>query len=273
MYFKELNYNRDTTLLYKYESGINNISIYNFDKEVSSKKSMEAKKDAQKRRANFLNTYEYRKLIISDSNNDIAIINACSLSKIEVLNEVKASQLYIGKEFRILNRLKDNYSFDHYIISAKYGLINSEEKITNYDKTFLDLTLHDIEAINEELRIRKNFEQLINSQKYKTIFLILGNQYMRTLQLKTPLKSHAPIITFLLNKNNETHQILKGENIYNIKLETSKMIKRFENYGAIDLKIGIIEQLFKRYPNYDFKDNPEIIKSFIKEEKKQNSLF
>lgn len=273
LYFKDLNYNRDNTLLYKYNPGIKDIPIYNFDKELSRKKAMEAKKSAEKRRTNFLSTYEYRKLTIPDSNNDIAIINTCSSSKLETFETVRASQLYIGREFNIINRLKDNNNFDHYIISAKYGLINSEEWIENYNKTFLGLTLHDIEAISNELGIRKNLEYLINTKRYKIIFLVLGNHYMRTLQLKTSLESDIPIITFLLDKNNESHQILKGKNIYNIKLETSKMIKRFENYGAIDLKIGIIEQLFKRYPNQDFKNKPELIKSFMREPKKKNSLF
>ena len=273
LYFKGNKYDKETTLLYKYDFNLIGIPIYRFDKKSSQKKALLSKQEAKQRQNHFLNSWEPKSLNIIESNNQIAIINSCSLSKIETSTPIKASQLYMGREFNILKRLKLNHNFDHYIISAKYGLISSEELINPYDKTFLDLTLHDIEAINSELKIRELIELIINSGKYNMIFLILGNQYMRTLQLKKPLLSDIPIITFLLDKNNETHQILKGENIYNLKLDTDKLIKRYENYGAIDLKMGIIEQLFKHYDEQELIKNPKIIKDFLNKEKKLNSLF
>ncbi len=273
LYFKGNKYDKETTLLYKYDPKYKDIPIYRFDGKLSREKALLSKQEAKQRQNDFLNSWEPKPLNIIESNNQIAIINSCSLSKIETSTPIKASQLYIGKEFNILKRLKLNHNFDHYIISAKYGLISSEELILPYDKTFLDLTLHDIDAISPELKIREHLELIINSGKYKMIFLILGNQYMRTLQLKKPLLSDIPIITFLLDKNSETHQILKGENIYNLKLDTAKMIKRFENYGAIDLKMGIIEQLFKHYDEQELIKNPKIIKDFLNKGKKLNSLF
>ena len=273
LYFKGNKYDKEITLLYKYDCNLIGIPIYRFDKKSSQKKALLSKQEAKQRQNHFLNSWEPKSLNIIESNNQIAIISSCSLSKIETSAPIKASQLYIGREFNILKRLKLNHNFDHYIISAKYGLISSEELINPYDKTFLDLTLHDIEAISSELKIREHLELIINSGKYKMIFLILGNQYMRTLQLKKPLLSDIPIITFLLDKNSETHQILKGENVHNLKLDTAKMIKRFENYGAIDLKMGIIEQLFKHYDEQELIKNPKIIKDFLNKEKKMNSLF
>lgn len=273
LYFKGNKYDKETTLLYKYDPKYKDIPIYRFDGKLSREKALLSKQEAKQRQNDFLNSWEPKPLNIIESNNQIAIINSCSLSKIETSTPVKASQLYIGKEFNILKRLKLNHNFDHYIISAKYGLISSEELILPYDKTFLDLTLHDIDAISPELKIREHLELIINSGKYKMIFLILGNQYMRTLQLKKPLLNDIPIITFLLDKNSETHQILKGENIYNFKLDTAKMIKRFENYGAIDLKMGIIEQTFKHYDEQELIKNPKIIKDFLNKGKKLNSLF
>lgn len=273
LYFKSDTYDRETSLLYKYNPKYNDIQIYRFDGKLSREKALISKREAQERRTRFLNSYKYKPINIQDTTNSIAIINTCCHSKIDTDESIKASQLYIGREFNIVNRIKQEHNFDHYIISAKYGLINSDELINNYDKTFLDLTLQDIDAINPILGIRNNLDQIISSNKYQIIFLVLGNQYMRTLQLKKPIMSNKPIITFLLDKNDETHQILKGENVYNLKLNTLKMIDQFENYGAIDLKMGIIEQLFKQYPKYDFIENPKLISEFINKEKKKNALF
>ena len=102
------------------------------------------------------------------------LILPCSKRKKKVEN-INALDLYDGPFYRILK----NYNYhkiDIIIISAKYGLIKSNESISYYDQR---MTKERAKEIAGETRSR--LEAVLCSNKYESIFINLGKTYMLAL--------------------------------------------------------------------------------------------
>ena len=72
------------------------------------------------------------------------------------------------------------HKIDYYIISAKYGLINANTKITSYNRTFAGKSLDKIEKMSKDLEIDRKLKRLI--PKYDLIFWMLSEPYMDAIQ-------------------------------------------------------------------------------------------
>ena len=102
------------------------------------------------------------------------LILPCSKRKKKVEN-ISALELYDGPFYRILK----NYNYhkiDIIIISAKYGLIKSNESISYYDQRMTKERAKDIAG-----ETRSRLEVVLSNNKYKSIFINLGKTYMLAL--------------------------------------------------------------------------------------------
>lgn len=209
----------------------------------------------------FLLDYSYDEVShYKPKKSDILIINNCSKSKDKSDDLLKAIDRYKGSEIKYINDIHDITDFDHYIISAKYGLISSEELIPYYNKTFLDLTHKERKMIASKLHIREDLDNLIKRNNYKMIIVILADVYLDLLELENPFETDSLIFHFTV-KN--CKNIFKGNNIISVPLNPEITLPQFKKYIRVNLKAGIIKELFNYYPNLDFMNNPKLIRSFI----------
>ena len=81
--------------------------------------------------------------------------------------------------------LSKNRFFDLYVLSAGYGLIPADGKIQKYNVTFAKKTSHQKEEMARELKLKQNFDTILN-QGYKLIILRLGNDYIQALNSVAP---------------------------------------------------------------------------------------
>jgi len=105
------------------------------------------------------------------------MIISCSNKKNIQPGLLPAIQRYKGAWYGVINKLKregnhpDN--LDILIISAKYGLINSEMQIENYDQK-MDYTR--ARELNEP--ILNKLKNIISTTSYESILVHLGSTYM-----------------------------------------------------------------------------------------------
>ena len=103
------------------------------------------------------------------------LILPCSKQK-KQLNNVAAIDLYDGPFYRVARKynLKD---IELLIISAKYGLIRSNDLISYYDQK---MTIKRAEEICGETN--QKLDNIFNNNNYKEIFINLGKIYMLALE-------------------------------------------------------------------------------------------
>ncbi|NVM54531.1 MAG: peroxide stress protein YaaA [Candidatus Helarchaeota archaeon] len=108
------------------------------------------------------------------------LIISCSESKNPNPGMLHAMERYTGAWYGVINKLKKERKFpdnlDILIISAKYGLINSDKNIENYDWK-MD------ESRARELRdsVISKLKNILSKSKYESILINLGSTYMEAL--------------------------------------------------------------------------------------------
>jgi len=107
--------------------------------------------------------------------NRYLLILPCSKQK-KQLDNVAAIDLYDGPFYRI-TRKHGSKNIDILIISAKYGLIESDELISYYDKK---MTSESAREMSKEIRLK--LKRVFADNKYKEIFINLGKIYMLALE-------------------------------------------------------------------------------------------
>lgn len=131
--------------------------------------------------------------IYEDRKSDILFITGCTSSKSKDEGTIPAYCRYIGAASKkMLTFFKDNCAslsknrfFDLYVLSAGYGLIPADGKIQKYNVTFAKKTSHQKEEMAKELKLKQNFDTILN-QGYKLIILRLGNDYIQALNSVAP---------------------------------------------------------------------------------------
>ena len=103
------------------------------------------------------------------------LILPCSKMKKELYG-VRAIELYNGPYYKVL-RKNFQKELDVFILSAKYGLINSDEIISYYDQI---MTVNRAEELNCEIKAR--LENTVQNECYNEIFISLGKTYMFALE-------------------------------------------------------------------------------------------
>lgn len=107
------------------------------------------------------------------------LIIACSRSKNPLPQLLPALERYNGPTFRLLRRfVKENPSFplDIYILSAKFGLIRSDELIPLYDEEMTKKRSLELQS-----EVHSKLKDLLNNFSYKQLYFCLGKVYFAVL--------------------------------------------------------------------------------------------
>lgn len=111
------------------------------------------------------------------------LVISCSKRKIpcSLVEKIRALDLYDGPFYRIIRKaFRDRgrpKNLDILILSAKYGLISSEKKITNYDK----LMTTEI-ACKISRQVYRKLESIFWDYEYTEIMINLGKKYTLALE-------------------------------------------------------------------------------------------
>jgi len=122
------------------------------------------------------------------------LILSCSMRKIHTDDPVAALDLYDGVAFRVVKRMQRCGEFPDsvniFIVSAKYGLIPADQKITFYDqKMTLEI------ACQQAKRNCLILRQILSDQQCCEIFANLGTVYLKAIQpINSWLTYPTPII-------------------------------------------------------------------------------
>ena len=106
------------------------------------------------------------------------VITSCSKKKNSSEKLIKSSDRYIGQMFNATKRFSEDNDYDLLIISAKYGLLRSEEKITNYDQRLTTKK----QAIDLRPCVLPKLKKIISENNYSRIIIIMGKLYRYILE-------------------------------------------------------------------------------------------
>jgi Queuine tRNA-ribosyltransferase len=156
-----------------------------------------------------------------------------------------AGQMYTGAQhlrlmegMSILRQNRGAETIDLSILSAAYGLIGEDEKIVPYEVTFNTMTSEEVDRWATTLNIHIDFEK--KTQEYDLIFILLGQQYLRSLKL--PVNNRDGQSTIFLTSTGSL-KYLKASQTKNIALILSNIQAKHYGYGLVGLK-GF---LFKKF--------------------------
>jgi len=94
---------------------------------------------------------------------------------------MKAVNRYDGVNFRVLKKFERERTLpknlDIVVISAKYGLIKSDDHINNYDMRMTKKRASELHS-----QILDNLKALVSNTTYKEIFVNLGKDYLPAIQ-------------------------------------------------------------------------------------------
>ena len=193
----------------------------------------------------------------------------------------KASDLYTGMQhLRLMEGINDlrktfnQQIVDLSIISAGYGLLKEDEIIVPYEVTFNDMNNSQIVEWSNHLQIPQNVSRLINN--YDLVFFLLGDKYLRSLQLPFEGVKENQKLIFLASKTSE--KIIPKNKPYYF-LEVGQNDAKEFSYGLVGLKGFLFKLLAKEIINYGkalFKEifeNPTIVMDYLeKYRKKEQNL-
>lgn len=146
--------------------------IFNYEKNPSLTVEA-AQKDRFLQIHKYIESRIYKRL--NGSFNDLLILS-CSQTKIKNKGLLPAIERYDGPSYKVLrkimNRSDYNNSLDIAIISAKYGLLQPDDNIEDYD---LKMNKQIAESINKVVA-QKLKKQILNKQ-YENIYINIGSDY------------------------------------------------------------------------------------------------
>jgi len=184
-----------------------------------------------------------------------------------------AGEMYTGMQhLRLMEGvqlLRQSYgqdAIDLMILSAGYGLIAEQREIAPYEVTFNAMKGYEVDAWAQSLGIHSSFEQAI--QNYDLVFVLLGENYLRSLSLPVATRSDQTIVFFASQAGTQSIYGLAAKTFV-VKLSNAEA--KHYRYGLVGLK-GF---LFKRFAEAAIEkpdlfslvyDNPEIIYQVIEGE-------
>ena len=156
-----------------------------------------------------------------------------------------AKELYTGlQHLRLMegvSLLRNTYGeeiLDLHILSAGYGLISEDRVIAPYEVTFNDMNAKEIADWSDHLNIPEQLTTTI--QGYGLVIFLLGEKYIRSLQLsKISIKSGQKLL-FLSGGSSKKH-IPDQDQYYFINLGPQEA--SYFSYGLVGLK-GYLFKLF-----------------------------
>jgi len=116
------------------------------------------------------------------------LVMSCSQRKREESGLLPAIERYDSPAFRVLRhflRERPSNTLDIFIVSAKFGLISSNQLIPNYDQR---MTVSRAQELN--LSITAKLNHILSSQRYEDFCLCMGKDYLRTIDGYSEFVTH-----------------------------------------------------------------------------------
>ncbi|WP_342708156.1 DUF6884 domain-containing protein [Natrinema salaciae] len=108
------------------------------------------------------------------------LIQSCSKSKKQTDEPISAMELYSGYFFKIIKKSRReetvNSNIDVGILSAKYGFVKSDEKITAYDRQ-----MNSERAMEIGSTMREELRNYISHEGYDRIIINAGKEYRKAI--------------------------------------------------------------------------------------------
>ncbi|MGV8118918.1 MAG: tRNA-guanine transglycosylase DpdA [Candidatus Xenobiia bacterium LiM19] len=146
---------------------------------------------------------------------------------------IKEGLEILGKKYN------EKLSIELCIISAGYGIINSNTIIYPYNVTFSGKNKEAIKSRSLEMNIGRSFTQLL--KKRDLVVVLLGEDYLTSLNLKEiALSDYRTRFLFFANKSSK-NLIPSGDNIY--VLETGNALAKKYSTKGIELKGFLFKML------------------------------
>lgn len=177
-----------------------------------------------------------------------------------------AGKMYTGKQhLRLMegvDLLREHYGneiIDVGIVSAGYGFINEKEEIVPYEVTFNSMKAKEVMDWSTFLEINRSVSEKIKD--YDLVFFLLGDQYLKSIQLPLQETVEGQKLIFLASKSSEKI-IPKNEPYYRIEI-TQNDTTEFGS-GNIELKGFLFKLLAKEIIKnekflFSIYENPKII--------------
>ena len=150
--------------------------------------------------------------MLMNVNKNYLLILPCSKKKKRV-SISRAIELYNGPFYQIIRK---NYQekIDIFIISAKYGLINSNDFISFYDQMMTTERAKELSGI-----VKMDLENILRIKDYDEIFINLGKTYMITLEDSKNLLDNYNVSWGYGQIGERLHQLKKWLQIISIERE------------------------------------------------------
>ncbi|MBE9200080.1 MULTISPECIES: DUF6884 domain-containing protein [unclassified Nodularia (in: cyanobacteria)] len=155
-----------------------------------------------------------------------------------------ATQMYTGLQHlraiegvELLRQSVGQQAVDLVILSAGYGLIPENKIIVPYEVTFNRMKGYEIDEWAKFLEVHQAFEQAIVG--YDLVFLLLGENYLRSLRLPVATKPEQTLI-FFASKTSKSH--IKDLTAKTFILTLSNAEAKHYCYGLFGLKGFLLKQ-------------------------------
>ena len=156
-----------------------------------------------------------------------------------------AGQMYTGVQHlrvmegvQLLRQSFGREAVDVAILSAAYGVIPEDKTIVPYEVTFNTMKGYEVDEWAKFLGIRQAFEQAIVG--YDLVFMLLGENYLRSLCLPVETSSNQ---TFIFLASSKSANYIRDKRAKTYVLPLSNADAKHYRYGLVGLK-GF---LFKRF--------------------------
>lgn len=155
-----------------------------------------------------------------------------------------AGQMYTGMQHlrlmegvQLLRQSLGQDTVEVSILSAGYGLIHEHRAIAPYEVTFNTMKSREIDVWAQYLKVRQEFEKFI--QDYDLIFVLLGEQYLRSVSFPVTTRSDQTLI-FLASQTGTKFISELDAKTFVLPL-SNKDAKRWR-YGLVGLKGFLLKQ-------------------------------
>lgn len=157
----------------------------------------------------------------------------------------KASQMYTGQQHlrtmegvEQLRKGLEQKVVDVMILSAGYGLIHEDKIILPYEVTFNTMKGYEVDEWASFIGVHEAFEQAISN--YDLVFMLLGDNYLRSLRLPVLTRPEQTLICLASKKSSS---YIKGLSAKTFILSLSNEEAKRYSYGLVGLK-GFLFKLF-----------------------------
>ena len=158
-----------------------------------------------------------------------------------------ACDMYTGDQhLRLMQGISEfkahNHKVELYIVSAGYGLLHETQHIAPYECTFSTMTAKQINEWSTTLQIPQQCAKVFSQNSFDLVIVLLGDKYLRALQLSNSTEFNSPTIFLCANKSKE---LIKGQGkIFTVPLAATEA-KQF-HCGLVGLKGEVAKLLLMR---------------------------